>query len=158
MFVADSDAQGLVERTLLLDGGGLDALSDLSKTLSDLPDLSRVERDLLLPGDGGLCFELLLCRVFVPLGLVDPLGDDGGVGAGVEGCLVAGEPPLAFLDRVACLGLLGGVGLGGACCGAGVGERFDGGGEPVGGEGPGDYWSMTLLMTRRLARSRLPRG
>ncbi|MFF3919714.1 hypothetical protein ACFYZB_41110 [Streptomyces sp. NPDC001852] len=44
MFVADGDAQGLVERTFLLGGGDLDALCNISKTLSDMPDLSRVER------------------------------------------------------------------------------------------------------------------
>ncbi|MFF3909721.1 hypothetical protein ACFYZJ_27935 [Streptomyces sp. NPDC001848] len=113
-------------------------MRNLSETLSDLPDPSRVERGLLLPGDGGVRVELPLCRVLVPLGAVDPLGDDSGVGSGVEGCLVAGERPLAFLDRLAGLGLLGGVGLWGACGGARVGERFDGGGEPVRGEGPGD--------------------
>jgi hypothetical protein len=43
----------------------------------------RVERGLLLPGDGGVRVELLLCRILVPLGFVDPLGDDGGAGSGV---------------------------------------------------------------------------
>ncbi|MEU8690594.1 hypothetical protein [Streptomyces sp. NPDC048665] len=85
MFVADCDAQGVVERTFLLDDGDLDALCNISKTLSDLPDLSRVERGLLLPGDGGVRVELLLRRVLVLLGRVDPLGDGGGVGSRVEG-------------------------------------------------------------------------
>ncbi|GGT06304.1 hypothetical protein GCM10010254_28440 [Streptomyces chromofuscus] len=66
------------------------------------------------------------------------MGDDGGVGAGFEGGRVAGEAPLALLDRLACLGLPGCVGPCCDCCGAGVGEGFEGGGEPVGGEGPGD--------------------
>ncbi|MGJ5752109.1 hypothetical protein [Streptomyces puniciscabiei] len=112
MFVADGDDQGVAERAFLLGGGSLDALCDIPKTLSDLPDLSRVERDLVLSGDGGVRVELLLRRVLASLGLVDPLGDDGGVGSGVEGCLVAGEAPLAVLDRLACLGLLGGLGVG----------------------------------------------
>ncbi|MER6566271.1 hypothetical protein ABT288_08795 [Streptomyces sp. NPDC001093] len=103
MFVADSDPRGLVERAFLLDGGNLDTLCNISKTLSDLPDLSRLERRLLLPSDGGVRVELLLRRVLVPLGLVDPPSDDGGVGSGLEGCLVAREAPLALLDRMACL-------------------------------------------------------
>ncbi|MFE0511353.1 hypothetical protein [Streptomyces sp. NPDC058964] len=41
---ADGDAQGVVKRAFLLDGDGLDALCDISKTLSDPPDLSRTER------------------------------------------------------------------------------------------------------------------
>jgi hypothetical protein len=109
VFVADGHAQGLVERTFLLEGGSLDSLCNLSGTLSDLPDLSRVPGagGLFLPSDGGVRVELLLRRVLVPLCLVDPLGDDGGIGAGVEDCLVAGEASLAFLDRLPCLSLLG---------------------------------------------------
>ncbi|MEV6116168.1 hypothetical protein AB0L59_27665 [Streptomyces sp. NPDC052109] len=92
MFVADSDAQGFVERAFLACGSSLDALRNISKTLNDLPDLLRVERGSHLPGDGGVCVELLLRRALVPLCVVDPPGDDGGVGSGVQGCLVAGEP------------------------------------------------------------------
>ncbi|MER7837916.1 hypothetical protein ABTY98_18930 [Streptomyces sp. NPDC096040] len=43
MFVADGDTQGFVERTLLGDGGNLNALRNISKTLSDLLNLLRVE-------------------------------------------------------------------------------------------------------------------
>ncbi|MEU9385985.1 hypothetical protein AB0D38_35765 [Streptomyces sp. NPDC048279] len=109
MFVADGDAQGFVERAFLVGVGRVDALCNVSKAFSDLPDLSRIERGLLLPGDGGVRVELLLRRVLVSLGLVDPLGDDGWVGSDVEGCLVRGEPAFAFLDRLARLGLLGGA-------------------------------------------------
>ncbi|MBA2810180.1 recombinase family protein [Streptomyces sp. KM273126] len=45
-----------------------------------------------------LCVELLLRRFLVLLRVVDPLGDDGWVGSGFEGCLVAGKAPLAVLD------------------------------------------------------------
>ncbi len=61
---------------------------------------------LLLLGDGGEGVELLLCRVLVALGVVDPLGDDGLGRLRCRGRLVAGEAPLAFLDRLAGLGLL----------------------------------------------------
>ncbi|WP_262505538.1 hypothetical protein [Streptomyces sp. TRM68367] len=43
MFVADGDAQGFVQRAFLLGVGSLDSLRNVSKTLSDLSDLLRVE-------------------------------------------------------------------------------------------------------------------
>ncbi|MEW2155068.1 hypothetical protein AB0950_07200 [Streptomyces sp. NPDC007189] len=64
-------AQGVVERAFLLDGGSLDALCNISKTLSDLPDLLRVERNCFF--HGVLRVALLMRRVLVLLGLVDPL-------------------------------------------------------------------------------------
>ncbi|MPY50451.1 hypothetical protein [Streptomyces acidicola] len=138
MFVTDCEAWGFVEWAFLVGVDRLDTLCNISEALGHLSDLLCVEWGFLLPGDGGECVELLLRRLLVLLRVVDPLGDDGWVGSGFEGCLVAGKAPLAVLDCLACLGLLGCVGLCGACCGAGVGEGFDGGGEPVGGEGPGD--------------------
>ncbi|GAA3831113.1 hypothetical protein [Streptomyces chiangmaiensis] len=79
----------------------MDTLCNVSKTLSHLSDLVRVERGFLLPGDGGERVEFLPRRLLVSLRLVDPLGDDEGVGSGFEGCLVAGESSLAVLDRLA---------------------------------------------------------
>ncbi|AVH55392.1 MULTISPECIES: hypothetical protein [Streptomyces] len=68
--------------------------------------LLGVERGFLLPGGGGERVEFLPRRFPVSLRLVDPLGDDGGVGSGFEGGLVAGESAFAVLDRLACLSLL----------------------------------------------------
>ncbi|MDF3298744.1 hypothetical protein P3H78_08885 [Streptomyces sp. K1PA1] len=116
----------------------MDTLCDVSESVSDHPDLVGGEGWFLLPGDGGQCVKLLLCRFPVTLRVVDPLGDDGGVGSGAEGGLVAGEASLAFLDRLAGLSLLGSLGLCCARCDAGLVECGDGGGEPVRVEGPGD--------------------
>ncbi|WNM33725.1 hypothetical protein RKE30_26750 [Streptomyces sp. Li-HN-5-11] len=138
MFVADGDAECFVEWAFLVGAGRLNTACNVSKTLSDLPDLLCVEWGFLLSGDGGECVELRLRCFLVSLCVVDPLGDDGWVGSGFEGCLVAGESSLAVLDRLACLSPLGCMRFCCACCGACEGERFDGGGEPVGGEGPGD--------------------
>ncbi|WP_236664474.1 hypothetical protein [Streptomyces noursei] len=70
---------------------------------------------------GSGCCQLVLCGGFVGLGLADPAGDGGGVGAGVEGGPVLGEAPITFRDGpagcaevglgcdVGALGLLHGV-------------------------------------------------
>ncbi|MFD5543628.1 hypothetical protein ACFWIJ_38965, partial [Streptomyces sp. NPDC127079] len=63
------------------------------------------------------------------------MSDDGGIGAGIEGGLVAGETPLALLDHFAGLSLLRRECFDRIRCRAGLGEGGEGGGEPVGGEG-----------------------
>lgn len=90
MFVTDGDAEGFVERAFLVGVGRVDAVCYVSRTVSDFSDLLGVEWGLLV---------LLCC--------VDPLGDDGWVRSGFEGCLVAGESSLAVPDRLARLGPLG---------------------------------------------------
>jgi hypothetical protein len=90
------------------------------------------------PGDAVVLDRPSLAHWLDCARVISLVGDDGWVGSGFEGCLVAGESSFAVLDRLACLGLLGCAGLCGARCGAGVGEGGEGGGEPVGGGGPGD--------------------
>ncbi|WP_189313426.1 hypothetical protein [Streptomyces brasiliensis] len=87
MFVTDRDPERLVERALLLGVDGVHALRDVAESLSDLPDLVGGERRLLLSSGGRWRVELFARRLLVRLCLVDPLGDDGGVGAGFEGGL-----------------------------------------------------------------------
>lgn len=109
-----------------------------------MPQRLSVISRICWASSGGSFFRLTagarraLSVPLVFLRIVDPSGDGGRVGSGFEGGLVAGESAFAVLDRLAGLGLLGCLRLCGACRGARVGECFDGGGEPVGGEGPGD--------------------
>lgn len=83
----------------------MNALCEVSEVLRNPSDAVGVERWLLLSARVGERVELLLGAFLVSVCFVDPFGDDGGVGAGVEGGLVAGEAAAAVLDRFAGLSL-----------------------------------------------------
>ncbi|MEV7038400.1 hypothetical protein [Amycolatopsis sp. NPDC051061] len=104
---------------------GSQHLPDVTEPLGQVVDLLFAQPLLRGAGDDA-------CLGFgsAGLGFGDPSGDQGGVGAGFEGCAMASECPVAFLD-----------GLGGGCCarvdvevGLGFVKGVDGVVDPVGCE------------------------
>ncbi|MEV5942780.1 hypothetical protein [Streptomyces sp. NPDC051994] len=68
---------------------------DAAELFDQILDLGLGEYGALRLVDFG---ELALCGCFLGLGLVDPSGDEFGVGAAVEGCAVVGDAAVAVGD------------------------------------------------------------